>query len=150
MKHLNLNLILSIAFLTATIATLRLNPVLKSNLMKQLNKKEQMHYKDIITHRRNIYFQGLFFGLICSIIFILYNKLKNKTMILFCALSITFVVNYFYYILYPKKAYLLSILDTKKENQAWLDIYKSMQFRYHFGFLLGLIFALFLQKYIIQ
>jgi len=148
MKHLNL--FLSTAFLVATISTLRVNPVLKSNLMKQLTSKEKEHYNNIIKHRRNIYLQGLFFGLILSFIFILYNKLKNKTVILFSAISITFFVNYFYYILYPKKTYLLTILNTKKENQAWLDVYKSMQFRYHFGFLLGLLFAFFLQKYFIQ
>lgn len=147
MKYLNI--FLSIAFLAATVATLRVNPVLKSNLMKQLSKKEQNHYKSIIQHRRNIYYQGLFFGLLLSILFIYYNKLKDKIVILFSALSITFIVNYFYYILYPKKTYLISILDTKKENQAWLEIYKSMQFRYHFGFLLGLGFAFFLQKYLI-
>jgi len=148
MKYLSI--LLSIAFLVATIATLRVKPVLQSNLMKELTKKEQNYYKTIIKHRRNIYLQGLFFGLLLSLIFIYYNKLKDKTVILFCSLSITFVVNYFYYILYPKKTYLLSILNTKKENQAWLEIYRSMQFRYHFGFLLGLGFAFFLQKHIIN
>jgi len=148
MKYLSI--LLSTAFLVATIATLRVKPVLQSNLMKELTKKEQNYYKTIINHRRNIYFQGLFFGLLLSLIFIFYNKLKDKTVILFCSLSITFVVNYFYYILYPKKTYLLSILNTKKENQAWLEIYRSMQFRYHFGFLLGLGFAFFLQKHIIN
>ena len=74
MKYLNI--FLSIAFLVATIATLRVNPVLKSNLMKQLSKKEQNHYKSIIKHRRNIYYQGLFFGLLLSILFIYYNSPK--------------------------------------------------------------------------
>lgn len=147
MKYLNL--FLSFAFLFATLMTLRTNPVLQSNLMKQLNNKEKQYYKEVIQNRRNIYFQGLFFGLLLSFLFIFYNKLKDKTIILFTSLSITFFINYFYYILYPKKQYLLTILNTNKENKAWLDVYKNMQFRYHFGFLFGLVFAFFLQKYFI-
>jgi hypothetical protein len=144
MKYLNI--FLSIAFLAATVATLRVNPVLKSNLMKQLSKKEQNHYKSIIKHRKNIYYQGLFFGLLLSILFIYYNKLKDKTVILFSALSITFVVNYFYYILYPKTDYMAKHLTTEKQRDAWLKIYKTMQFNYHFGFVLGLVGMFFVAR----
>ena len=30
-------------------------------------------------------------------------------------------------------------LESKKEKKAWLNIYKTMQFNYHLGFVLGLI-----------
>ena len=49
------------------------------------------------------------------------------------------LVNYFFYILYPKKQYMLQYLDKKNENIAWLKIYRKMQFRYHLAFLLGTI-----------
>ena len=29
-------------------------------------------------------------------------------------------------------------LETEKQRDAWLKIYKTMQFNYHFGFVLGL------------
>ena len=143
----HISLFLSVAFLFSTIATLRVNPVLKSKLVKQLDKKEKEYYKKIILMRRNIYLQGLIFGIIASVIFMLYTKITDKTVILFSAISITFFINYFYYILYPKNKFLLTELDTRSEKEAWLDIYKSMQFRYHFAFLLGLVFVYFGQHY---
>ena len=52
--------------------------------------------------------------------------------------------------LYPKPLYMIEILNTRKENQAWLKIYKYMQYRYHISFLLGLIFAYFLYKSLVS
>ena len=144
------NLYLSIAFLIATVFTIQVNPSIKNDLMKQLTKKEQLYYKDITKMRQSIYFQGLGLGFILSLLFIYINRIKNKSTILLYAISITFIVNYFYYILYPKDKYMISILDSKKENEAWLKIYRTMQVRYHVGFLLGLVAAGFLQHYIIH
>ena len=87
----HISLFLSVAFLFSTIATLRVNPVLKSKLVKQLDKKEKEYYKKIILMRRNIYLQGLIFGIIASVIFMLYTKITDKTVILFSAISITFL-----------------------------------------------------------
>ena len=144
------NLYLSIAFLIATIFTIQVDPSIKKDLLKQLTKEEQAHYKDITKMRQTIYFQGLGLGFLLSLLFIYVNKIKNKSTTLLYAISITFIVNYFYYILYPKDKYMISILDTKEENEAWLKIYRTMQVRYHIGFLLGLIAAVFLQHYIIN
>ena len=135
----------SIAFLIATIATLQSpNEELKQNLSQHLNEKEQNYYEEIIIMRRNIYFQGLGLGVVLSLcaIFLIPTLKKAKKMVrFFTAIAITFSVNYFYYILYPKDKYMIEILDTKEENKAWLQIYKTMQFRYHMGFLLGLVAA---------
>ena len=144
------NLYLSIAFFIATIFTIQVDPSIKQKLMNHLTMKEQEYYKDIIKMRQNIYFQGLGIGFILSLLFIYINRIKNKSTILLYAVSITFIVNYFYYILYPKDKYMISILDSKKENNAWLKIYRTMQVRYHVGFLLGLVAAAFLQHYIIN
>ena len=135
------NLYLSIAFLIATIFTIQVDPSIKKDLLKQLTKEEQAHYKDITKMRKTIYFQGLGLGFLLSLLFIYVNKIKNKSTTLLYAISITFIVNYFYYILYPKDKYMIEILDTKEENKAWLNIYKTMQMRYHLGFLLGLLAA---------
>ena len=48
-----------------------------------------------------------------------------------------------------KKKYILQFLDTKKENQAWLNIYRSMQLRYHLGFVLGLLVCGFFYHFLI-
>jgi hypothetical protein len=140
---------LTFAFIASTLATMHVTDPktnLKQNLANLLTPKERQHYQDIITMRRNIYFQGLVFGILVAlfVIFIAPKimpiKMKKSTN-LFTAISITFVVNYFYYILYPKDKYMIELLDTKEENKAWLEIYKTMQFRYHLGFLFGLVAA---------
>ena len=136
---------LSIAFIIATIMTIQSpNSKLKKDLSKHLSEKELQYYQDIIIMRRNIYFQGLVLGIILAIIIICFvpqMKKAKKSNRLYSAIAITFVVNYFYYILYPKDKYMIELLDTKEENKAWLEIYKTMQFRYHLGFLFGLVAA---------
>jgi hypothetical protein len=139
------SLYISIAFIVATFATLQSpNSELKQNLSQYLTEKEQNDYQEIIIMRRNIYFQGLAIGIVIALgaVFLISPLRKAKKMVrLFTAIAITFSVNYFYYILYPKDKYMIEILDTREENKAWLQIYKTMQFRYHMGFLLGLVAA---------
>jgi len=141
-------LALSIAFLLATLATTFINPNIKKDLLNELTPKEIIIYKNITMFRLKIYYQGLFLGIFISLIYLYLNKNKDKYLNLFIAISLTFVINYFYYMLYPKPLYMIEILNTKKENQAWLKIYKYMQFRYHLAFLFGLIFAYFLYSFI--
>jgi magnesium-transporting ATPase (P-type) len=144
--RITISFYLSIAFIVATLATMYppKNDDLHQNLHQHLTSEEQQHYNNIIVMRRNIYFQGLVLGIILAIAAIhlipVLNKAKKNNR-LFTAIAITFVVNYFYYILSPKDKYMIEILNTKEENKAWLEIYKSMQFRYHAGFLFGLAAA---------
>ena len=147
------SLYVSLAFLVATLFTLYPSHFdLKKNLMVHLTEKEIKHYEHIVEQRRNIYIQGLCLGLLISLgaIFLFpINNTQSKYNMLFVAIAITFIVNYFYYILYPKDSYMIEILDTKEENKAWLEIYKHMQFCYHIGFLFGLAGAGFLHYYAI-
>ena len=48
-------------------------------------------------------------------------------------------VNYLYYILKPKKDYMVPHLTTKPQREAWLAIYKEMQYRCKMGFVLGIV-----------
>lgn len=140
------SIILSGGFLAATIATTFYTSNLKDDLIKQLTNEEIMKYKEIVMERRNIYLMGLGLGIVLSIIYLLLIKkkikIKSKSNIILnilACISITMLVNYFFYILYPKKQYMLQYLDKKNENIAWLKIYRTMQFRYHLAFLLGTI-----------
>ena len=133
---------LSIAFLFATLSCTFINKNIKSDLVSLLTEEEIKTYQEIINFRIKIYYQGLLLGIILSILYLQSNKNKN----LFIAITITFVINYFYYILYPKPLYMIQVLDTKEENEAWLNIYKEYQYKYHFAFLFGLVFSYFLYK----
>ena len=48
--------------------------------------------------------------------------------------------------LYPKTDYMAKYLETEKQRVAWLKIYKTMQFNYHFGFVLGLVGMFFVAR----
>ena len=137
---------LTIAFLFATLATTFIDYDIKNDLVSLLTIDELELYKYIKNFRLKIYYQGLILGIFISLLYLNYNKQKS----IFIAISITFVINYFYYILYPKPIYMIEMLNTKEENKAWIKIYRYMQFRYHFAFLFGLIFSFFLYIYILS
>ena len=41
--------------------------------------------------------------------------------------------------LHPKTDWMLNYLSNPQQIKAWLEIYKTMQFNYHFGLVLGII-----------
>lgn len=122
---------------------------LKDPLFQLLSEKNKHRYMRIADERKNIYLKGFGLGFILSIfaLFILNNNKMFKVTKLFniCfVLATSFTVNYFFYILHPKTDYMVLHLNTVKEKQAWLNIYKTMQFNYHMGFVLGLLGMIFI------
>lgn len=119
------------------------NTTLKSEFMNVLSEEQKKTYIDIIEERKNIYYTGFGLGILLSILFIFILNLKkiklNKVSNVCIVGLITFVTNYLYYILIPKKDYMLLHLTDKEQIKRWLDIYKYMQFNYHVGFLIGIM-----------
>ena len=114
-----------------------------------LSEEQKQIYESIKKERRSIYLSGYSIGFFLSIIAILYYRNTSKTKLtkthMLCLIfSISFITNYFYYILSPKSNYMILHLHKQEEKAAWLKIYKSMQYNYHFGFVLGIIALLFL------
>jgi len=144
------SIVLTGGFLCATLATTFYTETINQDLKNELTEKEVGLYRKITIIRRNIYLSGLILGIFIAMLFLYMSSSKNYYYRIFSAIAITFFINYFYYILYPKSIYMLDILDTNKENKAWLKIYRYMQFRYHLAFLFGLFFAFFLYKSIIN
>ena len=132
------------AFICASIFTCFLTDkkALHGPYLDELSKENLARYKFIVAERRKIYFQGFALGFVISLAVLYMNnsgkKKLNKVTNICQVLAISFAVNYFYYILYPKTDYMAKYLETQKEREAWLNIYKTMQFNYHFGFALGL------------
>lgn len=135
------SIIIAVSFIFATLGTSLVCSDIKNDLIKQLTKEEVKIHSEIVKERRNIYFMGLGLGIVISIIYILFiNKTKMDIWFkIITGVAITMIVNYFFYILYPKSQYMIQHLDKKEENIAWLKIYKTMQYKYHISFLLGLI-----------
>ena len=123
---------------------------LKDPLFQKISSENRKKYMMITNERRNIYLKGFGLGFIMSILFLLISYQQGKkfsSITKMCGvLAISFIVNYFYYILSPKSDYMILHLNTPIERQAWLNIYKTMQFNYHLGFVLGLIGMIFVSK----
>ncbi len=119
------------------------NDVIKS-YREKLSPEMQEKYDKISNERASIYFQGYGIGLLFSLIFIIYNykfkkdKLKWPYLVL-TSIAICFIVNYFYYKIYPKSDWLLNYVKTQEESKAWLELYKELQKNYHIGLAIGLV-----------
>lgn len=120
-----------------------------NNYKKQLPEDLKDIYDSIVKERLGIYYTGYFLGFIISLFIILYNyKLtegKLSTISIIClVLSTCFIVNYFYYLICPKKKWMLDYIKTPEQTKAWLEMYRQMQLNYHIGLLLGLVAVAFL------
>ena len=67
-----------------------------------------------------------------------HTPLKNMHVICI-VMSISFITNYFYYILSPKSDWMLNHVNDKEQVKAWLQMYREMSYNYHLGLVLGII-----------
>lgn len=123
----------------------------KDRLYKTLSPEGIKQYENIVRERRDIYLKGYIFGLIISILFLYgVQGIRKTSMIntgLICIVgAITLICNYLFYIIHPKSDYMVLHLNTKAQRQAWLDIYRHMQFKYHSGLVFGIIAAMLFAK----
>jgi RsiW-degrading membrane proteinase PrsW (M82 family) len=115
------------------------------DFMTSLDDGQKKIYIGIIDERRKIYLKGYIFGIILSVSIVLLNKflLKNKISNILCwVVVISCMTTYFYYILSPKSKYMLEVLNKDTQIKNWLKVYKSMQSRFHFSYLLGVVAVL--------
>lgn len=110
----------------------------------QLPNDIKTEYDKIVAERQHIFFTGYLIGFVVSVFVIIFsvNVLKNRMPVagMVCsAVVVSTVVNYFYYILSPKSNYMIDLLKTDKQREDWWQVYKSMQYYYHFSFVLGAV-----------
>jgi hypothetical protein len=127
-----------------------------NRFMDTLSPSQQDTYNKIVCERRNIYLSGYAVGLILSVLYIQFfysnnnNEKENRThpyhSVLCIVAAITFLTSYFFYILYPKSELMIVKLDDEKQRKQWVTIYKTMQYHYHFGMVLGIIAVVFLAR----
>ena len=127
------------------------NATNKSNVVKQyrssLSPELREKYDKITKERMNLSYQGYALGFFLSILILIYNKTRSLSKIkpinnysLICiVISTTFITNYFYYILSPKSDKMINYLKTEEEIENWQNVYREMQYNYHFGIVLGII-----------
>ena len=96
-------------------------------------------YENIVRERSTIYFNGYMIGFVLSIFVILFNlnvlKSKIPTSGMVCiVITVSFIVNYFYYFLSPKSDYMLNHITQASDKDAWMKMYSKMQYYYHISF----------------
>lgn len=108
---------------------------------QQLNTQQKEAYDHIAKERLHISMQGYVLGFVLSLLIIFYNY-KKKTIrpsaTVCMVLATSFLTNYFYYMLSPKSDWMLNHVESREQTQAWLYMYKSMQYYYHTGLVLGI------------
>ena len=114
----------------------------KEAFYKTLNPSLKKRYENIIEERKSIYFKGFGLGIILSAIVILSCNTRKPVHMACLAGAITFSITYLFYIIHPKSDYMILHLTTEKERSAWLDIYRSMQLKYHMGLVIGIAAAM--------
>lgn len=111
---------------------------------KTLPSDLQQLYEKISRERMMIGYQGYLLGFVISLFIIFYNLYfkpkKLNTLSLVCIVVATsFLTNYFYYILHPKQDWMLNHIEDKDQIRNWLQMYREMQYNYHFGLVLGIV-----------
>jgi len=109
---------------------------------QQLNTQQREAYDKIAKERLHISIQGYALGFVFSlmIIYYFYEKKQIKPSGVVClVLATSFLTNYFYYVLSPKSDWLLNHVESREQTQAWLAMYRTMQYYYHAGFVLGIV-----------
>jgi glucan phosphoethanolaminetransferase (alkaline phosphatase superfamily) len=120
----------------------------QNNIIKkyenQLSDELKITYKNIVNDRLQNYYIGYTLGFFLALIILFYNyrfrKIPASSLSVVCTVvALSFLVNYFYYILSPKKDWMLNHIKTPEETKAWLEMYRGMQYYYHGGLAIGLL-----------
>lgn len=114
------------------------------NYKKQLPESLKKTYSEIVQDRTQIFYTGYMLGILFALVLIFYNvrirKNRMKWPSMVClTVAVAFITNYFYYILTPKKKWMLDSITTPEQTKAWLQMYKRMQMYYHGSLVIGLI-----------
>lgn len=112
------------------------------NYKAQLPPRLQNVYENIVKERMLISIKGYILGLMLSILIIYYTYQKKSfhpSMVVCMVLATSFLTNYFYYMLSPKTDWMLNHVNSAEQTQAWLKMYRAMQYYYHAGLALGIL-----------
>lgn len=131
--------LISAGLLGAMLGTMLLN---NKNKYKKgtmgFNQKQQEIYSLIVKERSMIYFKGLVLGVLLSMIYLyLSNGLVSSN--LCTIIAITLMVSVFFYLLSPKKHYMVHHMNNMTQVRKWHSIGKQMRHSYNVGFLFGLV-----------
>ena len=113
--------------------------LLKDNLVSTLDDKQRIIYYKIVRERFGLYMFGLLAGLVVAALYLASGWGNSKAEQVCSVIAIITIVQVGVYKLFPKSDWLLTNFDKKEQVDAWLEMYKFMSYRYHMGFIIGLV-----------
>jgi hypothetical protein len=111
----------------------------RKEFQNTLDQRQLQIFKEIVNFRLNLWLQGLLLGLTIAVAVCYFTHQYFNTYggaLLFTAILL--VVNYLYYTLFPKPAWMLEFTKNRKQVKEWLDVYRFMSMRYHWGLVFGI------------
>jgi hypothetical protein len=106
-------------------------------LKSLLNPEQLAIYELVLAERFNLYVRGLLYGVVLGLIVLF--LLGDKKLCLCMVVLTILLTQVFYYLMTPKKHYMLQVLTSKEQVDAWLEVYLTMRYRYMLGFTLGVM-----------
>jgi hypothetical protein len=134
--------LLGMAMLGATFFTMTACKEQHNELTKILSPEVNDIFINIVNERRDLYIQGIIIGIIVSYFLLQQFPIIKQFHKIAFAVAITGVVAALYYSLMPKTDYMLNHLKTPEEIKAWLEVYKTMKYKYFIGGVFGLLAAI--------
>jgi hypothetical protein len=108
--------------------------------LNSLTPEQKKTYQEVVDERKQIYFKGLILGFLLAWLYYYNVSSINNVAIHTCAIvTIAMGTQYLVYQLHPKKQWMLNSLETREQIDGWLNVYKYMKAKYHWGMILGLI-----------
>jgi uncharacterized protein YacL len=109
-----------------------------NDFQSSLTKEQNQVYVEIVNERMKIYLIGLVVGLVLGFLYLQFNTSKTVSRTCVFTVLVLFTSNVLYLIA-PKSKYMVTYLNTETQRNAWLKVYKEMQYRQVIGTLLGVI-----------
>jgi uncharacterized protein YacL len=109
-----------------------------NDFQSSLSREQNQVYVEIVNERMKIYLIGLVVGLVLGFLYLQFNTSKTVSRTCVFTVLVLFTSNVLYLIA-PKSKYMVTYLNTENQRNAWLKVYKEMQYRQVIGTLLGVI-----------
>ena len=107
---------------------------------QSLSPEQKAIYQKVVEERQKIYIYGLALGSLLALLYLYSTGLETSRMQASCIfVAIALATQYLYYMLSPKTFDMVTLMENKDQLTKYNNVYKHMQYRYHFGMLLGLI-----------
>jgi len=131
-------------FLAAGLIGSSLYTMMKCNECDKLNQSlddnQRRIYLSIVSERKNLALQGLLLGLLLSTLYLYFTGRSINPLVNGCIYAgLTLSITYLYYLLSPKKTYMVEHLSSQEQLNLYAASNRTMQWRGIVGTLLGFL-----------